>query len=122
VHESLPCPTILFRALRSAGWRSQATGEVLTVAFLLRPNEDGLSVGLTFRSAVTGLRKHHGCVTLHSGRVRDIGLVPLSLPLPDNADHAAILGLPKPDEDPVRAEDFARKLCEQARNVASDAR
>jgi len=104
--------------MRTSKWVNADTGRFLAAAFLRRPGEAGLSVGRTFDSAVAGLNRIYGCATLHCGGLRGIGLSPVHEPTVENPDHAEILGMPHPDDDPQAAQDYALKLAAQARYVA----
>jgi hypothetical protein len=115
----LPCNCIVYRAVRTKGWIDPDTGDLLTLAFVRRPegDEDGLSVNIADHCSVEdcmkGLKKCHGIVSLHVGRLRDIGLNVR----PDSIDHACITGVPFTSEDRDRAEKLATLLVERSRFV-----
>jgi hypothetical protein len=59
------------------------------------------------------LKRCYGVVSLHVGRVRDLGLDVVV----DEAPHANITGLPRQTDDVLRAERLASQLAKQARLV-----
>ena len=75
------------------------TGRPLPIAFTLRANETGLSVGLTYDAAISGLSKSYGAATLHVGRLRDSGLDVEHCPTDRSQDHGEIVGVPDPQTD-----------------------
>ena len=115
----LPCQSILFRALRSKSWIDEANHRATADAFRRRSranggDDDGLSVNLRSVEACRAvLKKCQGVVSLHVGRVRDIGLEVRTDP--EDADHAFIIGLPYPEDDPDTLETLAGALAEQSR-------
>lgn len=121
----LPCNTILYRSIRAA--RDFQDGRALSGAFMRRESESGLSVD--FDVAVPDgcgrrLTKKYAIVSLHCGKVRDLGLSVLtdegnpdvSEPEPN---HAEIRGVPLAvdDDSTAKAENIAAKLVEMARTV-----
>jgi hypothetical protein len=104
-HESifpaLPCNTIVYRALTRSSWINKRTKGATSAAFIKRPHlpdkdpdRQGLS---TFIAANCSLQQVYsmfsscfGVVTLHVGRLRDIGLDICQ----DTPIHANITGLP----------------------------
>ena len=99
-------------------WINADTGEVKADAFLRRPkpkDPDGLSVAIAARrspsQASRVLTNCGGVVSVHVGRVRNLGLDVV----PDSEDHANITGLPYPEDDRDTAEWLAGKLAKQAR-------
>lgn len=114
--DALPCSAIAYRALRKK-WADPVTKQVSVNAFLRRPNEDGLSVDLlSAASCVTVLTTKCGAASLHVGRVRDLALDVVV----DDHPHANLLGLPRPEDDLVRAEYLANQLAKQARFIPLD--
>jgi hypothetical protein len=119
IPDPLPCQTIVFRALRSKSWIDEANHRATADAFRRRSREnggddDGLSVNLrSIEACRAALKKCQGVVSLHVGRVRDIGLEVRSDP--EDADHALIVGLPYPEDDPDTLETLAEALAEQSR-------
>src|SRR5438067_179712 len=104
----LPCATLVYRLARSKAWIDKDTGEFLPAAFELRPDETGLSVeiddGRALEEIIASVPiRSHGAVTLHVGRVRDIGLDVI----PDSQTHAEITRLPQVAEDPLLARYYA---------------
>jgi len=118
-HEPLPCQTIVFRALRSKSWIDEENHRATADAFRRRSREnggddDGLSLNRRSAEACRAvLKKCQGVVSLHVGRVRDIGLdVRID---PQDPDHALIIGQPYPEDDPDTLETLAGALAEQSR-------
>jgi hypothetical protein len=97
--------------------RAEAEYHVLPSAFKLRPapkDEAGLSVDVkSARSCHESLNKCHGVASLHTGRVRDLGLNVIV----DAFPHGNITGLPREAQDRTEAERFASLLAKQARIV-----
>jgi hypothetical protein len=117
--DPLPCQTIVFRALRSKSWIDEENQRAAADAFRRRSrqnggDDDGLSVNRRSAEACRAvLKKCQGVVSLHVGRVRDMGLdVQVD---PQDADHALIIGLPYPEDDPDTLETLATALAEQSR-------
>jgi hypothetical protein len=106
----LDCTVLLLRALRAASWVDN-----LHEAFLLRSEEikTGLSVShsCSIAECRNTLKKSYGVVSLHTGRVRLLGLDVLQ----DEAMHANVTGLPYKEDNPAEAERFATLLAKQAR-------
>jgi hypothetical protein len=116
--DELPCATIVLRSIRNSGCLNLEAQIVLTGAFMRRPkprDEAGLSVdlGCTPDESFNKPRKCYGVVSLHVGRIRDLGLNVI----PNRVDHGNIVGTPYKEDDEVRAEWFASRLAEQARIV-----
>jgi len=111
----LECHGIVLRAVIRRSDVDQDSGRILARAFLLRQNEQGLSVNYecTPQECAAQFKKCHGVASLHVGRVRNLGLDVV----PDEPHHANILGLPHRDDDPATAERMARLLLAQARLV-----
>ena len=115
-YPALPCSEIVYRGMRSRRWLDPTRENVLPAAFFRRPNEtDGLSVNPSSECDIKYVRELlnpcHGVVSLHVGRVRDLGLEVEQ----DESKHACIKGLPYQDEDPLQAERLAGQLAKQAR-------
>jgi hypothetical protein len=113
---TLACKSILYRVILRSRSRDPDTGEPLPDLFLRRPGDHrGLSVNIaehcTPADCVAPFARTYGIVTLHVGRIRDIRLDVE----PDAPDHANIVGIPFPDDDPREAERFAGLLARQAR-------
>jgi len=98
-------------------WVDRTTQNVLPVAFVLRPapkDPKGLSLDVDSpESCASSLNECFGVVSLHVGKVRDIGLDVVI----DESPHANIKGLPRREEDAAAAERFASLLAKQARLV-----
>jgi hypothetical protein len=118
--EPLPCCRIVYRAMARKNWTDRVANRVLPAAYIRRPppaDEDGLSVDVSSAaSCATALSKCFGVASLHTGRVRDVGLDVVV----DHAPHANIVGLPRPEVDRDRAERFASLLAKQSRLLAVD--
>jgi len=113
--QTLQCRDIVLRALIRARHFDRVNRRILAAAFMLRENEEGLSVSYdsTPQQCAAGFNKCHGVASLHVGRIRDLGLDVI----PDEPRHANIVGLPHREHDPAEAERFARQLQKQARLV-----
>jgi hypothetical protein len=118
--QTLECQDIVLRAVLRRRNIDRENSRLLAAAFLLRTRQDGtkekgLSVSYDCSPAecAAGFDKCHGVASLHVGRVRNLGLDVI----PDKVDHANIVGLPHPEDDPAEAERFASKLRRQARLV-----
>lgn len=114
--ECLTCPTILFRGILRRTVVDWQNKRVLPSAFHLRPlpkDEDGLSVGHScdVSDYLNQFRQQFGAASLHTGRVRDMGL---SVKQDDIPNHA-VINLPHLEEDPVQAELLALELANHAR-------
>ena len=114
----LPCDAILYRLLTKALW-IDPDGGVAPAAFYRRHDEEGMSVFIvavcSLEEAKTLLNKVRGIATLHTGRVRDLGLD--VVPDPVDMRHAEIVGVPLRDDDEGLATYYADLLAEQARVV-----
>ena len=129
---ALECGEIVWRLVRKKAW-IDADNTLLPDAYLRRReiDTDGLSVGIkgvcTLEKFQSSLRKVHGVVSLHVGRVRDLNLDVL----PDDPQlveeqgfeydpcHANIVHLPYVEEDAKEAERLAGLLAKQSRWVSS---
>lgn len=109
----LECRDVLFRALIRANHFDRKTRQIMAAAFLLRESESGLSVsfGCSPAACAANFDKCRGVASLLVGHVRDAGLDVV----PDEPNHANIIGLPNSTVDPTEAERHARKLLRQAR-------
>ena len=98
-------------------------------AFLLRRSEDELSVDRLGRNPGQSPQASFdrwdrqfrdgalAAVTLHTGRVRGLGLEVVPSPGPENPAHAGIRGVPHQEDDYRRAMYLASELQEMARFV-----
>src|SRR5437879_6161107 len=115
MQQSLPCSTIVYRALRKS-WVNRETRAILPSAFLRRDapkDEKGLSVDtLSAQSCASALSNCH-VASLHTGRVRDLFLDIVE----DEPGHANITGVPRAADDRALAERLASKLAKQARFI-----
>jgi hypothetical protein len=115
--ETLACEQIVFRALTRRGWVDPMSKRILPAAFFRRPSpkdDDGLSVDTkSAESSISQFNTCFGAASLHVGRIRNLNLDVL----PDSADHANIVGVPRQAEDAAQAEWFASQLAKQARFV-----
>lgn len=115
---SLPCDAILYRLLTKGLW-IDPDGGIAPGAFYRRPDEEGISVFIaatcSLDEAKSVLNEVKGIATLHTGRIRDIGLE--AAPDPIDARHAEIVGVPSRDDDEGLATYYADLLAEQARLV-----
>lgn len=114
----LSCSEIIYRAMRSKSWLRLDTREVLPAAFIRRPrpkDADGVSVSpasiCSIEETRNKLNKCYGVVSLHVGRVRDIGLDVQQ----NGPDHASIVDIPYQEDDPLEAERLAGLLARQSR-------
>ena len=119
--DTLLCSALLYRGARSSKWLNPDEDQFLPVAFLRRATENDLSVDIVSlcsqEEARAGLDPCHGLATLHTGRIRDLGLDVTPAVLADNPAHAKIIGLPSQDEDLAQAQFFATELARQSRVV-----
>jgi len=135
---ALECEAIVWRLLRKKAWIDKDTIDadikvILPDAYLRRKevDMDGLSVGIkgvcTLEDFKASLNKVHGVVSLHVGRVRNLGLDVL----PDDPQlieeqggeydpcHATIVNAPCIEDDPKEAERLAGLLARQSRWVST---
>lgn len=113
--DSLPCSTIVYRTITRASDFDKDQGRALANAFHRRQRDlDGVSVDYGLPPSECGLQLagRRAVVSLHVGRVRNIGLdvVPNHVP-----NHANIVGMPFREHDSDRAEKLAKALATQAR-------
>jgi hypothetical protein len=115
--QSLECGVIVFRAMPRKNWFDPATQCVSPAAFLRRPSpkdEKGLSVDVVSPgSCASVLRDCYGVLSLHVGRMRDLGLNVVI----DESPHANITGVPRSADDQTLAERLASQLAKQARFI-----
>lgn len=123
-YPKLPCSAIVYRTMRSKHWIDRDKHVVAPAAFYRRlenglnglpKDKDGLSVDIAsvckVEEAGANLTRRYGVVSLHTGRIRDIGLDVVQ----DTPSHANITGTPYKDEDDARAEFLATLLAKQSR-------
>jgi hypothetical protein len=121
----LPCPEIILRAIVKARWIDEDTGEIKADAFIRDParDADGLSVNI---GRLTGLevwlssfKASYGTDSLHTGRVRALGIdvVQTAEDMTSDPAHALIVGIPSQEEDALAAERTASSLRNMPRSV-----
>jgi hypothetical protein len=119
--ESLPCQTIVFRAMARPTWIDLKSRTVLPDAFFRRKppaDEDGLSVNIeSAQSCEKALKKCHGVASLNVGRIRELVLDVVV----DEAPHAILTGLPRQEDALAEAIRLASQLSRQARLVLPEA-
>lgn len=117
--ELLPCSSIVYRALLKKRWINEDTGDVKADAFFLKEKDlpSGLSVNIAAtcppEQCAASFNKCSAVVSLHVGRVRDLGLDVV----PDSETHANITGLPHGEDNLAEAERFAGLLAKQSRLI-----
>jgi hypothetical protein len=115
--DSLADSAIVYRALLRRQWIDETSDIVLLFAYLLRPNEPGLSVTIASvcspEQCAAKFRNCYGVASLQVGQIRELGLDAV----PDSASHALIVGLPQVKDDRDRAERLADLLAERSRIV-----
>ena len=102
--------TVLYRAIRKKGWIDPDTREVDAEAFLLRPQERGLSANLTPESTYRRLKKCYGVICFSVADLRHLGLNALQ----DSEFHVTIVNLPDPQQDRKAALDLAIQLARKS--------
>src|SRR5208283_113646 len=114
---SMECDCIVYRVARKR-WvqRTEGADVVLADAFMLRPQEKGLSVfqasRLSPEQCAAKLSNCNAALSLHVGRIRSIGLEVVA----EDQEHAEILGLPPSQGDKAaEAEHIATLLVAQSR-------
>ena len=128
--DAIPCEDIIIRLI-GRKQHLPPNSDVDPAAFILRPSDEGrLSF---FRRAISdiqvckaALKKPHGAVTLHTGRVRAtsypgdryIDVVEAEGEGTTIPGHAAMTGLPDPETEPEAAERVASLLRNQSRGLA----
>lgn len=112
----------IYRAISKRRWYVPRERRVLSIAFIRRPTDEGVSVlkrvdGCSRDNCLSNLRECFGEFILGTERVLALGLRILD-DEPDNPgfspNHAEIHGLPPP-EDEKAAEDAATPLAQMAR-------
>ncbi|MCC3413640.1 MAG: hypothetical protein JGK24_30110 [Microcoleus sp. PH2017_29_MFU_D_A] len=115
--DSLADSAIVYRALLRRQWIDETSDIVLLFAYLLRPNEPGLSVTIASvcspEQCAAKFNNCFGVASLQVGQIRELGLDAV----PDSASHALIVGLPQVKDDRDRAERLADLLAERSRIV-----
>ncbi len=118
---TLECGTLVFRVLKPS-WLQE--GEIVSQAFILQEREGVFETGLSLLNSIDNalkvLKKPKAVVSLHVGRIKDLGLdvIPDTEPDPkidaDRITHAEIRGVPPPDniENALISERFATALIE----------
>jgi len=115
---TLDCACIVYRAARRR-WIQQveAAEVILPDAFMLRPQENSLSVcpadSVSPGECAAKLSNCERVLSLHVGRVCSVGLQVVA----DAEDHAQIRGLPHQSDNPVEAARLAGLLAAQARII-----
>ncbi|MEZ2234300.1 hypothetical protein [Microcoleus sp.] len=115
--EPLPESAIVYRALLRRQWIDEGNNLVVFSAYLLRPNEPGLSVTIASvcspEQCAAKFQNCYGVASLQVGQIRELGLDAI----PDSDSHAQIVGLPYVKDDRDRAERLADLLAERSRIV-----
>ncbi|MBE9227321.1 hypothetical protein IQ264_17990 [Phormidium sp. LEGE 05292] len=115
--EQLPDNAIVYRALLRKQWVDWETGEIKFSAYLLRQNEQSLSVNIasacTPQQSAARFRNCYGVASLQVGRIRELDLDVV----PDSTSHANIVGLPNMQENPATARRLADLLARQSQIV-----
>lgn len=108
---------IVYRALLRKQWIDETSDLVLLFAYLLRPNEPGLSVTIASvcspEQCAAKFNNCYGVASIQLGQIRELGLDAI----PDSDSHAQIVGLPYVTDDRDRAERLADLLAERSRLV-----
>jgi len=113
--ESISDNAIVYRALLRKQWIDEATETVKYPAYLLRENEDGLSVNLASavlppEECAAKFRNCYGVASLKVGDIRQLGLDVVL----DSRTHALIIGLPYREDNPFLAERLAYLLAKSS--------
>lgn len=115
--ESLPNDAIVYRALLRRWWIDEDSGTVNFSAYLLRPNEQGLSVNIASNfspeQCAARFRNCYGVASIQVGYIRQLGLDVV----PDSRSHAIIIGLPFCEDNLIIANRLAYLLAEQSQIV-----
>lgn len=115
--DSLADSAIVYRALLRRQWIDETSDIVLLFAYLLRPNEPGLSVTIASvcspEQCAAKFQNCYGVASIQVGQIRELGLDAI----PDSDSHAQIVGLPYVKDDRDRAERLADLLAERSRIV-----
>ena len=112
--EPLADSAIVYRALLRKQWIDRENNLVLFDAYLLRPNDRGLSLTIASVSSpekcAANFKNCYGVASLQVGQIRELGLDAVA----DSVSHAEIIGLPYPKDDRDRAERLADLLAERS--------
>ena len=117
--EPLPCNAIIYRALLRKQWIESETERIKPNAYFLRKNKNEVGISVNIASVYSPEQcaarfiNCYGVVSLHTGRIRDLGLDVLQ----DSIYHAQIVGLPYQEDEFDRAVRLARLLANQSRIV-----
>ena len=120
----LPDSEVVYRARRSKSCIDPDTGETSPQAYRLRvveeELEEGLSVCLASKCTPSECCKHfrrrYGVVSLNVNFIRSLGLDVVSTPiLPDSPEHALIMNVPDPFNNPIKAEYIAGELAKHSK-------
>lgn len=115
--EPLGDRALVYRALLRPQWINHATNKVLYSAYLLRPNEPGLSVTIASvcspEQCAAKFGNCYGVASLQVGQIRELGLDVL----PDSPSHALIFGLPYFKDDRDGSERLADLLVQRSQVV-----
>jgi hypothetical protein len=115
--DSLADSAIVYRALLRRQWIDETSDLVSLFAYLLRPNEPGLSVTIAKvcspEQCAAKFKNCYGVASIQVGQIRELGLDAI----PDSDSHAQIVGLPYVKDDRDRAERLADLLAERSRLV-----
>ncbi|WP_445173502.1 hypothetical protein [Microcoleus sp.] len=110
---SLPDSAIVYRALLRRQWIDEANLVVFS-AYLLRPNDRGLSVTIASvcspEQCAAKFTNCLGVASLQVGQIRELGLDAVR----DSAFHAEIVGLPQVKDDRDKAERLADLLAQRS--------
>ena len=110
---TLPDSAIVYRALLRRQWIDEANLVVFS-AYLLRPNDRGLSVTIASvcspEQFAAQFKNCYGVASLQVGQIRELGLDAV----PDSASHAQIVGLPQVKDDRDKAERLADLLAQRS--------
>jgi hypothetical protein len=111
--DSLPDSAIVYRALLRRQWIDEANLVVFS-AYLLRPNDRGLSVTIASvcspEQCAAKFNNCFGVASLQVGQIRELGLDAV----PDSASQAEIVGLPQVKDDRDKAERLADLLAQRS--------
>ena len=112
--EPLADSAIVYRALLRKQWIDRENNLVLFDAYLLRPNDRGLSLTIASVSSpekcAANFNNCYGVASLQVGQIRELGLDAI----PDSESHAEIIGLPYVKDDRDRAERLADLLADRS--------
>lgn len=115
--ESLLDNAIVYRALLRRQWIDEETWTVKFQAYLLRQNEQGISVNIASNfspeQCAARFRNCYGVASIQVGNIRQLGLDVV----PDSRSHAIIIGLPFCEDNLIIANRFAYLLAEHSQIV-----